>query len=1538
LSTNGLLENGFWVNGFWVNGFWVNGFWVNGFWVNGFWVNGFWVNGFWVNGAWTNGLWSNGFWVNGFDGTPNVAGQMLRSNPYARQLLQYVYSCAMPADGFDTTLDPNLATPISCAPTPAGADGGVDSESGGGSGCDLGYECSSEGKCVIPLHGGGANGSGLAINSDGTTWWGQPAPGGATDTTTGKWGQCDESCQRWVSACVLARTNAYGVHVQISMRAPADAPAPIKTALAVGDDERAEFTLREGAYYGNIFATTPTSASKGSCTTLADGTTACQPVGPVASTPAYYACAGPGSNIPEVTKRFCSSQGDQVVINVPGLCLPKGTERGVCLGEDIDPGSPTFGAVQDCFTSTHRSPPVFVGPGPYPQPPVEYNQVLTVFLRQPLSVCGNQVCEPPEDANSCPNDCHPGSWAISLDPSFDSDASTVTPPFEMGTTPDFNQFGMAAVGPDDTIVVVGDTPSDVNLGGVVLPATDGAGVLVKYTPGGDYAWPGRGIRFPNVIPAGSQLPALPTGIAIKQTGPDAGTIALVGRTYDVNNNYLWLRLYTAAGVEIGTWSWLGGSFQALQAFGPGRGVAFDSSGNIVVAAYYSGTVTLATTPPTMLTSGPAVTNLVAKISPQGEMLWAQPVTADQLVSSLALDQDDDIILTALHVSSGLPPAPSLVRLCADGTTGTAGQCPDGSASWSKGFGALGTFTDAVVDEAGNIYAGGAFAGTVDFGAGPPSPTPSGFPPFLVKYDRNGTLLWASNARNVCLAGPSSCSGEVWAANIAFDTQRNPVISAWGNPGVGGGIDFGAGVFPTYGATNMFVAAYSPNSGAPLWSKQIPTILGSAPRGMALDSQGRIVMSGIYGGSMEVDADLLVTPVPEQESIVSPFVASFAGPPPSDETPPGIGQGTDGTAAPISTVPQDIVVPATNGAGATVFYMPPTAVDTGYSGASVVCTPPPNTLFRVGTTTVRCVAFDPRGNTSDPKDGTFTITVVDTVGPVFSTVADVSAAAAGPDGAHVAYTQPTATDQVDGAVPVTCAPTSGTLFPIGPTTVNCTASDKSKNQSRTTFTVSVSPQVVASCVGAPGAPVTIPTATGTCFGPVNAADAGSCSGSGTQVACTFDGASSESLGVGDHAVSVVAATTGGSTSTCTSYVRISDGEKPTIACAGQTAECAGPGGTPVAPTATCTDNCSCTTSCIAALFPVGTSSGSCTATDSAGNTATCSPAVTVVDNTAPLVTPRPGPSQLQCNVDAWTDPGAVAFDVCAGDLSGNVQTSGTVDPTHVGSYIESYSAVDPSGNKGAATRTVTVVDTLAPTLALNPSAATLQCGVDNYIEAGAKATDTCAGDLTSNITATGAVVSAAPGKYTVSYSVADPSGNTTQASRTLNVVDTLPPTISAIEGPSTTADHTININITSYTVTPTGGGTTMSGSASCWTAPGIAITLNATDACALKQLVYALSGAQIGGASVSSGTASLTVTKTGSTTVSYYATDEAGNQSAAQTIPIYVGHHPLGFGFSCAPSVSLKSLPPHGLITAKGTVTITAGKQTTTQPFSFTQSY
>jgi hypothetical protein len=49
---------------------------------------------------------------------------------------------------------------------------------------------------------------------------------------------------------------------------------------------------------------------------------------------------------------------------------------------------------------------------------------------------------------------------------------------------------------------------------------------------------------------------------------------------------------------------------------------------------------------------------------------------------------------------------------------------------------------------------------------------------------------------------------------------------------------------------------------------------------------------------------------------------------------------------------------------------------------------------------------------------------------------------------------TATDDVDGPVPVVCTPPSGTRFPLGITSVSCTAQDAAGNTATGGFTVTV----------------------------------------------------------------------------------------------------------------------------------------------------------------------------------------------------------------------------------------------------------------------------------------------------------------------------------------------------------------------------------------------------------------------------------------------------------------------------------------------------
>jgi HYR domain len=98
-----------------------------------------------------------------------------------------------------------------------------------------------------------------------------------------------------------------------------------------------------------------------------------------------------------------------------------------------------------------------------------------------------------------------------------------------------------------------------------------------------------------------------------------------------------------------------------------------------------------------------------------------------------------------------------------------------------------------------------------------------------------------------------------------------------------------------------------------------------------------------------------------------------------------------------------------------------------------------------------------GNTGVPLDRAFKtfVTVADLIPPVIVTPGTVLDNATGPGGAVVDFSSAvSATDEVDGPVPVDCKPAPGSTFEIGDTTVTCTATDSSGNSATAAFVVHV----------------------------------------------------------------------------------------------------------------------------------------------------------------------------------------------------------------------------------------------------------------------------------------------------------------------------------------------------------------------------------------------------------------------------------------------------------------------------------------------------
>jgi sugar lactone lactonase YvrE len=164
--------------------------------------------------------------------------------------------------------------------------------------------------------------------------------------------------------------------------------------------------------------------------------------------------------------------------------------------------------------------------------------------------------------------------------------------------------------------------------------------------------------------------------------------------------------------------------------------------------------------------------------------------------------------------------------------------------------------------------------------------------------------------------------------------------------------------------------------------------------------------------------------------------------------------TDTTRPTINGVPGDTTVEATSAQGAVVNYTLPTATDIVSGNVAVTTSHASGSTFPIGVTTVNFSAQDQAGNASTAS---FNVTVRDTTAPVLSnlpTPNPMIVAASSAQGANVNFNLPTATDVVDGVVTVTASPPSGSLFPVGDTTVTFTATDSRNNTATATLLITV----------------------------------------------------------------------------------------------------------------------------------------------------------------------------------------------------------------------------------------------------------------------------------------------------------------------------------------------------------------------------------------------------------------------------------------------------------------------------------------------------
>jgi subtilisin-like proprotein convertase family protein len=344
----------------------------------------------------------------------------------------------------------------------------------------------------------------------------------------------------------------------------------------------------------------------------------------------------------------------------------------------------------------------------------------------------------------------------------------------------------------------------------------------------------------------------------------------------------------------------------------------------------------------------------------------------------------------------------------------------------------------------------------------------------------------------------------------------------------------------------------------------------------------------------------------------------------------------------------------------------------------------------------------------------TVTVTDNTPPVVTCPANIVVSSTpGVCGAVVNFT-PTATDNC-GEPTITSVPASGSTFPVGTTTVTVTATDACGNTATCTFTVTVN-DVQPPVITCP-ANIVVSNAPGTCGAVVNYTVTATDNCPGVTVSSTP--ASGSTFPVGTTTVTSTATDAAGNTATCTFTVTVNDVQPPVITCPANIVVSNAPGtcGAVVNYTVTATDNCPgvtvSSTPASGSTFPVGTTTVTSTATDAAGNTATCTFTVRVNDTEPPVITcptnitvnataglcaasvATPNPTNTDncaVTVRTWTLSGATTG---ASPLTGlnNVGTQ----TFNVGVTTVTYTSRDAAGNTATCTFTVTVNDVQPPVI-------------------------------------------------------------------------------------------------------------------------------------------------------------------------------------------------------------------------------------------------
>ena len=539
----------------------------------------------------------------------------------------------------------------------------------------------------------------------------------------------------------------------------------------------------------------------------------------------------------------------------------------------------------------------------------------------------------------------------------------------------------------------------------------------------------------------------------------------------------------------------------------GTGIAVDGYGNAYITGA-TGSVDFPTLNPVQPTFGGVQDAFIVKLDPTGSALVYSTYLGGsdfENAGGIAVDSLGDAYVTGNTNSSDFPTSNALQPIFGNASTGfiepdafVAKLNPSGSAliySTYLGGNRLDAGLGIAVDSSGNAYVIGTTLSTNFPIVNALQASPGGgADAFVAKLNAAGSALVYSTY----LGG----SGDEQGSGIAVDSSGNayvtgntssldfPVVNAF-QPAYGGGsrdafvaklnaagsalvystylgggdLDSGSGI-ALDSSGNAYVIGTTLSTNFPVTNALQATLRGVDDAFVTkLDPTGATLLYSTYFGGSGIDAGLHISVDSSANAYIigntnstdfplsSPLQRSFGG---------GF---LDAFVAKISSqlpnrpptaICGNVVKAADTNCRAAVTAQEVNNGSFDPDGDPITLSLSPSGPYSLGETTVTLTVTDNHGASSQC---TATVTVVDTTPPTITCPSNITVELASDAGAAVTFPTPSATDNC-GVASVVCVPPSGSVFPIGTTTVTCAATDSSTNKANCTFIVRVVPPPTA----------------------------------------------------------------------------------------------------------------------------------------------------------------------------------------------------------------------------------------------------------------------------------------------------------------------------------------------------------------------------------------------------------------------------------------------------------------------------------------------